>query len=108
MLLYNDIIILIKITKVPNNVGDIVETEVKREVFAEVKSVGQSEFYQAHSNGFKPEIKFVIADYYDYDGEEELIYNEKRYNIIRTYRNGVQLEITCGGNNYANAENVQV
>lgn len=67
-------------------------------VFAEMKSVGMKEFYQAQTAGRKPEIKFVITDYADYQGQEYLIHSDIRYHILRTYRNeSNELEITCYG-----------
>ena len=70
----------------------------ERTVFAKVLSIGMNEFYQASSTGFKPELKFEIADYMDYDNEKELIYNKVKYQVLRTYRkNKKQLEITVYG-----------
>lgn len=67
-------------------------------VYAEIKSIGQNEFYQAQTAGKKPEIKFKITDYMDYQGQRYLIYNGVRYSILRTFRtNGNELEITCYG-----------
>lgn len=68
-------------------------------VYAEMKSVGQSEFYQAQTAGKKPEIKFVITDYMDYQGQKYLIHNGIRYSILRTYqvKGSRELEITCYG-----------
>ena len=42
--------------------GDPVIKLEKEELFAEQKSIGQKEFYQAQTEGEKPEIKFVIPD----------------------------------------------
>lgn len=80
--------------------GDIVTEETQRMVFAELKSITQTEFYQAQAAGFKPEIKFVIADYLDYRGEKKVLYQPfdgsmEAYSVIRTYRNGNALEIVC-------------
>lgn len=78
--------------------GDIILELVEREVFAEEKSVGMKEFYQAQSLGFKAEIKFELADYLDYEGEKELVYEGKVYKILRTYKKeSNELEITCTG-----------
>ena len=97
--MYDSVISLIKIQKNTNKYGDLVETKSKRVVMAEVMSIGQSEFYQAQAAGLKPEIKFKIADYLDYEGEEVLEYTERgrteEYKVIRTYRKGIELEITC-------------
>lgn len=67
-------------------------------VFAEMKSIGMKEFYQAQTAGSKPEMKFIITDYMDYQGQEYLIHNDIRYKILRTYRTSSnELEITCYG-----------
>ena len=67
-------------------------------VFAAVRSIGQTEFYQAQTAGMKPECKFIIADCLDYSGQEFLFYNGTRYKILKTYRTDRnELEITCYG-----------
>lgn len=98
--MYDEIIKLVSVTKTIDEFGDAIETREERKIFAELKSVGQSEFYQAQAVGLKPEIKFVIADYLDYAGEKQLKYApyngpEDIYAVIRTYRNENELEITC-------------
>ena len=102
---YNDVIYLISETRTVDSYGDISVTETERAIFAEVKSIGQSEFYQAAAVGLKPEIKFVIADFLDYNGEKKLRYDpfdgqqdpatNDVYDIVRTYRTGNALEIVC-------------
>lgn len=67
----------------------------RREVFAELRSVGQSEFYQAQTTNYRPEIKFVLADYLDYEGEAVAIFDGQVYRIVRTYRSGLALELTA-------------
>ena len=96
----NDVIKLITTTvsTTINSQGDFPVTRTDREIFAEVKSIGTKEFYEAATAGMKPEIKFVIQDYLDYEGEKELSFNGVRYQVIRTYRaQNNQLEITVGG-----------
>ena len=95
--MYNDLISLINKTKTVNDVGDIVETTSLRDVFAKVKSIGQNEFYMAQSSGLKPELKFVIADYLDYQNEPELMFNNRKYQVLRTFRKEISLEITAAG-----------
>ena len=94
---YNDVITLVGYTEEVEPSGNIKRTETTSDVFAQVRSIGQSEFYQAAASGLKPTIKFVIADYWDYDDQKELIYNDVRYNVLRTYRTGNALEITAAG-----------
>lgn len=75
-----------------------IREQISDMVFAEIKSIGMKEFYQAQTAGSKPEIKFIITDYMDYQGQEYLIHNDIRYQILRTYRTGNnELEITCYG-----------
>lgn len=96
----NDIIKLITTTvsTTVNSQGDYPVTRTDRQIFAAVKSIGTKEFYEAATAGMKPEIKFVIQDYLDYEGEKELAFNGFRYQILRTYRmQSNQLEITAGG-----------
>lgn len=103
--MYSEIIILIKKDYTSDETAEIVEVESIREVFVKVLSIGQSEFYQAMANGLKPEIKFELADYYEYEDQKELIYHNVKYQVLRTYRKGLRaLEITCyGGVNIADA-----
>ena len=96
--MYDQIIALINQTKTIDESGDTIHTESSREIFAEQLSVGMKEFYMAASPGLKPEKKFRIADYLDYEGEEYLEHEGKRYKILRTYRTeSNELEITVYG-----------
>lgn len=70
-------------------------TETARTVFAEIRSVGYSEFYAAKSAGIEPSIVFVLADYAEYDGEKIVLFDGKRYRVVRTYTNAQTIELTC-------------
>jgi len=101
IIMYDQRIKLVAVTKNTDEYGDTVETVSEREVFAELRSIGQSEFYQAQALGMKPELKFVLSDYLDYSGEKVLKYQEygsnkeETYRVIRTFRKGYELEIVC-------------
>lgn len=95
--MYNDVIYLTTKKAVKNEVGDLIETEERTMRFAKLKSIGQSEFYQAQAQGLKPELKFVIPDYLDYNNQEEVIHNNFRYKVLRTFRSGNEIEIVCYG-----------
>lgn len=84
--MYNDVITLLSIEEEPNDIGDLVETITRTEVFAEVRSIGMKEKYEALAVGLKPELTFVLADYYDYDNQEAVEYNGIRYKVLRTYQ----------------------
>lgn len=78
--------------------GDPVLSEVKQNVYAECRSISQTEFYQAQTAGFKPEIKFVLTTSRDYNGQEEIIFNGIRYKVLKTYiPPNDSIEITCYG-----------
>lgn len=91
----NDVIQLIRITQTIDAYGDPLMKETARQVFCRVASVGAKEFYQAAAIGLQPEIKFVLADYLDYEGEKLVEYNGCTYHVLRTYRDKQELELTC-------------
>lgn len=99
-MMQNNTIKLIKKASRTNDCGDIQVETTEREVFADEKSIGYSEFYQAKAAGMKAEIKFELSDYLEYQGETLLKYQpyngvEEEYSVIRTYRQGNKLEIIC-------------
>ena len=83
--MFKDVIKLISVTYTLNDYGEKIPTETSRTVFANRKSIRQSEFYQAQVTGLKPEIMFVIR-LIDYDEEKLIEYNNKKYDIIRSYQ----------------------
>lgn len=88
--------------EVTNDIGNTITTPRRTEVFAEKKSIKQSEFYQAAANGFKPELTFVIWNR-EYNLESKLEHTGKdgiprEYNIIRTYdKSNEEIELICAG-----------
>lgn len=99
--MYNEIIYLVsKVeTEEVDKYGDVVREEKLTQRFAKFKSIGQSEFYQAQTAGHKPELKLELADYLDYDEQEEVIYKDVRYKVLRTYRtssNSIELTLYGG------------
>lgn len=74
----------------------IKEDGTRAEKLASLQSIGQSEFYQAAATDFRPEMKFILSDYYDYAGEVYLLWCGELYRIIRTYRAGQRMELTVG------------
>lgn len=72
--------------------GNEILTQAEREVFCRVRSVSRAEFYQAAQNDLHPGYVFILSNYKDYQGEQELLYTDwtettRRYSIVRTYRN---------------------
>ena len=98
--MYDEAIYLLKEIETTDEYGDAEKTYEETQIFAQIKSISQTEFYQAQAAGFKPEIKFVIADFYDYQGQQLIKYTpygqeEQIYTVIRTYRQDTTLEIVC-------------
>lgn len=95
---WSDVIDLSTVTTTYDDYGSPVDTEVWNTVFANKKSIRQSEFYQAHAVGLKPEIIFEIreveytnANKARYGGVDGVVYH-----IIRTFsKNGEVLELVC-------------
>lgn len=69
--------------------------ETRRTVLCGVRSVGFREYYASSATDYHPEIKFVLADYLDYQAETLAEYNGTVYRILRTYRTGQELELTA-------------
>lgn len=84
-----------------NAYGDLVKTETRRNVLAGEYSVGMTEVYQGMAMGFKPEVKFKLANWLDYEGEERVEYTPfgsedvVKLRVLRTFNAGDALEITC-------------
>lgn len=92
---------LLKNTQTVDQYGDLKDVIVRRQVFAEELSVGMAEVYQAMAVGFKPEVKFRLENWMDYQGEELVEFKPfartetRRLRILRTYRDGERLELVC-------------
>lgn len=71
----------------------LINGETSRTVFCRLASIGMKEFYEASARDFYPEVKFILADYLEYQGEQLVEHNDQRYRVLRTYRTGQELEI---------------
>lgn len=76
-----------------NEVLTLIKGEASREVFCRVASIGMKEFYEASARDFYPEMKFILADYLEYDNEQLVEHNGQMYRVLRTFRTGQELEI---------------
>ena len=72
----------------------LIDGDNHRTVFCAARSIGMKEFYEASAADFYPEVKFVLADYLDYNNEQLCEYYGQVYRVLRTYRTGQELEIT--------------
>lgn len=68
-----------------------------REVYARIGGVTRSEFYAAAAAGKKPAAVFVVSEA-DYMNEALLIYDGKRYRVLKSYPlPNRKIELTCEG-----------
>lgn len=94
MAYFKDVIKLVSTTITVDELMQEIEVKTEREVFANKRSVSQSEFYNAGQSGLKPRYVFDVR-LIDYEDENKLIYNDKTYNIYRTFEKGENIELYC-------------
>lgn len=96
---WSDILTLITVTasaeETNENGFNAEPTEESREVFANKKSVGYSEFYKSAQAGYTTELKFDVYSH-EYAGQTLVEYGGKRYKVLRTYdsKSGEFTELT--------------
>lgn len=94
---YTEIIYLVPNTEVLDSIGnDIPVDGTKVKTYAKVQSVRTSEFYNASMTGLSPSIEFVLKKL-NYSGEEEIEWNNARYEVIRVVypKNKFDIVLVC-------------
>lgn len=91
----DDVLYLVTESPTGHGVFDDPE-EVLTLCYCRVESVTRNEYYRAMSNGIEPQLVFVLSEYADYNGQKIVIYNNKRYRVIRTYVSDNSIELTVG------------
>ena len=67
-----------------NKIGVQEETQIEKEIpIIKVEDIYANEFYEANEQGYKPSLRLKIS-ILNYANEQELIYMNNIYNIIRT------------------------
>lgn len=86
---------LIKEDFVFDSLGNQIPSEVRNDVFCDVKSISRNEFYNAATNGLKPSLVFIIHNF-EYNDETKVEFEEDTYRVIRTYMKSIdEIELTC-------------
>lgn len=80
----SNVIKLVGKSFVQDTIGQYRPTESLREVYCDVRSITRAEWYDAGRKGFQPDFSIVMFAP-DYEGEDELIFDGRRYSIYRTY-----------------------
>ncbi len=95
--MFSEVVTLLKEIESIDAYGDTVRSYEEKEIFARVDRIYLGETIIGMSHGLKPEYRFTITDYLDYDEQKEVMYNGKKYKIINVQRKGIELEINCIG-----------
>ena len=92
----SDVICLVDFDHVQDKNGVWQKTEVKTEVYCDVRSITQTEWFNAGRNGIEhPSFVFVI-NRNEYSGQEAVEYNGKLFGVYRTYMaKNENLELYC-------------
>lgn len=80
----SNVIYLVAYNQVQDSMGIFHKVPEKTQVFCDVVSVSQAEWYEGSRNGLNPQLRFTVFRY-DYNGQEAIEYNGKEYAIYRTY-----------------------
>lgn len=94
---YSEIIYLIRQVKGEDEIGNtITSSETPIKCYAKKQSIRTNEFYSAVEVGLTPSCEFVVKRL-NYNGEDELEYNDERYQIIRTVdpKNKFDIVLVC-------------
>lgn len=94
---YSEIIYLINKTNEEDEIGNFLSSsESLKKCYAKKQSVRTNEFYSAVEVGMTPSCELVIKKL-NYNGEEELDWNNERYQIIRTVdpKNKFDIVLIC-------------
>lgn len=75
---------LLSTTFIQDEIGNEKEITIEKEIpIIKVEDVYSTEFYEANQQGFKPSLRLRVSAL-NYNDEEELIYMNKTYSVIRT------------------------
>lgn len=80
----SNVIDLIQVTRTQDSIGQYIDTEIKKQVYCDVRSVSRSEWFDAGRDGLQPSFVFTMFRH-DYSGEKIVEYAGNRYGIYRTY-----------------------
>lgn len=67
-----------------DSIGQEIEVTTTKEIpIIKIEDIYSTEFYEANNQGYKPELRVRISAL-NYNNEQELIYGNITYNVIRT------------------------
>lgn len=90
---HKEIIELLGVTVTTDELGNQIEQETARQVFANEFAISDRDFYSAGVQGMKPEKRFEIYAF-EYQNESKFIHNGIKFRIIRTETRGEKIRLT--------------
>lgn len=81
----SECISLIRLDKYQDDRGVWHNIETGKEIYCQVDSISQTEFFEGGRNGLNPEYRFTVF-FADYENESIVEYRGLRYSVYRTYR----------------------
>jgi|SRR5690606_25177694 len=90
---HKEVIELLSVTVTEDELGNQIEKETARQVFANEFSISDRDFYAAAVQGLKPEKRFEIYAF-EYQNEPKFRHNGIKYQIIRTESKGEKIRIS--------------
>ena len=94
---YSEIIYLITESIEEDDIGNqITSSSSSNKCYAKAQSVRTNEYYNAAEIGLTPSVEFVIKKL-NYNGEDEIEWNNKRYSVIRVVepKNKFDIVLVC-------------
>lgn len=73
-------------------IGQAIRTETEKEIMVSVVSITRGEWAIAGKLGVNPQIK-LITPRFNYEGEDTIEFEGKRYGIYRTFASSDQIEL---------------
>ena len=95
--MFLEVLTLLKEKQVINEHGDPKKTYDVRKVFARKDRAYISQKIEAGAKGQEIQLRFTLSDYLDYEGEKELLYGGKKYQVMTGDSKSRELEIMCYG-----------
>lgn len=94
---YSEIIYLRSSQQTEDAIGNVITSSVTtQKCYAKKQSIRTNEFYSAVEVGLTPSVEFVIKRL-NYNGEDEIEWNNKIYQVIRTIdpKNKFDIVLIC-------------
>lgn len=80
----NDIVYLVTKKYEEDDIGQDISVRTEQEVFCEILSISQSEFFEAAQSGLKPQYKIKLWEA-EYGGQTEVRIGDDYFTVYRNY-----------------------